>query len=347
MGLITQIKWWRRKSPNVTTNRTESMDPLYGSTKYYPISTPKSPFRLVLPKPGGGYYTQNEAFVELKKPIYGPNGDKPFAEILPSQTPSVGSPTLQVSNFKKIDPLNLPTEPGNYILRKLWDADRGTYMYTNALPLESALYWQYMNMEEYKHESLPNFYTIPNPDYVNNESVRQAEREEYERILKETFKLFGLYIFPSLPHNETLIPTLIADTALQIAVWNKSNPLIPDPNWVRPTQAEIELAKQNGTPIQTTAPLVTSWTEANRWTRSTIPDAYLNHWEVLEDGVWKKIEPTPTYWLASETGGWKNIWIEVPNNENSSRWDAKVINSILLVPPKYTYDQRLKMLLGL
>lgn len=347
---ITQIRYKRSKSLTVgiskgygTTDGT--MHPVYGSVKYYPSTTPRSPFVLKLPKPGGGYYTQNEAFVELKKPIYGPNNDKPFAETLPILTPVTEPRYLQVSNYTPIS--ILPTEPGNYILRKLYDKDRGSYMYSNALPLESSPYWYLMGFEEWKPEGMDNYHQELNPNWVDMDAINQAEKAAFEQALKDTFKLFGTYIFPSLPTNDPIIPGLIADTALQIAYWNLTHPLIPDPNWVKPTQAEIEAARLNGITLPTTAPLITTWTEANRWTASTIPAKFLYTWEILQNGTWKQIPVMNNYWLATTTGGWLNKLIEVPNNENSSIWDSKVTNNILLVPPKYTYDFKLKNLLGL
>lgn len=220
-------------------------------------------------------------------------------------------------------------------------------MYSNALPLESSSWWYLMNFEEWKPEGMPDYHQELNPNWVDIDAINQAEKASFEQILKDTFKLFGTYIFPSLPTNDPIIPGLIADTALQIAVWNQTHPLIPDPNWVKPTQTEIEDARLNGTVLPTTAPLVTSWTEANRWTSTTIPEKFLWTWEILQNGVWKQIPVMNNYWLATTTGGWLNKLIEIPNNENSSIWDGKVGLNIMLVPPKYTYDFKLKNLLGL
>lgn len=347
---ITQIRYRRDKSLSVSISKgygttDGTMHPVYGSIKYYPSSTPKSPYVLKLPKPGGGFYTQNEAFVELKKPIYGPNFDKQFIETLPTLTPITEPKYIMVSNFTPIS--ILPTEPGNYILRKLFDKDKGIYMYSNALPLESAPWWYLTGFEEWKPEGMENYHQELNPNWVDVDAINQAEKAEYERILKETFKLFGTYIFPSLPTNDPIIPGLIADTTLQIAYWNKTHDLIPDPNWVRPTQTEIEAAKLSGIPIQTTPTLITSWTEANRWTATTIPERFLYKWEILQNGVWKQLPVMNDYWLATASGGWLNKLLEIPNNVNSSIWDAKVGSNILLIPPKYTWDFKLKNLLGL
>lgn len=342
---ITQLKYWRDGISRGISSPVY-MDPVYGSPKYQPgpaflpMATSKKTLRL--PKPDGGYYTQSEAYVELMKPNW--NG-KSFPEALPILIPNIGSPTKQVSNYTKYP--TLPTDPTLlYILRKLYDPQKGIYQFTNAMSFEMACLGQNFGYEEWKISTMPDYHTEPDPDYVNNETIRNEQKLLYEQMLKDTFHLFGTYVFPSLQTNETVLPDMVSNTALQIKEWNKTHPLIPDPNWIPPTKDELNQYRISGT-NPPTAPLITSWKESNRWTLETVPERLHNKWAILQNGIWKNIPVMNDYWLASKDGGYIYKQIEIPNNENLSIWDAKVTLSILIVPPGYTWSQRLKNILGL
>ena len=129
---ITAVKYYRDG-----INQNRAMNPLYGSTKYYPSSTPRHPYQLALPKQDGGVYTQDEAYDILSLPNYGPNHDKPFVETLPHLTPSISSYII-VSNYTPISVQ--PTDPSvKYILRGI-SQQRGnniTYRNSSAMPFES------------------------------------------------------------------------------------------------------------------------------------------------------------------------------------------------------------------
>ena len=82
----------------------------------------------------------------------------------------------------------------------------------------------------------------------------------------------------------------------------------------------------------------------------------LGDWEWKEDGVKiggmftdPKIPLDTNHWLAMPDSGWKMIQMPVPQSEqeNSTQWQGKVNNTILLVPPTYPVDYRVKKLLGM
>ncbi len=326
---ITQVRY--KRVVNMSTSISKgygtsdgSMDPVYGSTKYYPLKTPLSPFRLTLPKPGGGFFTQAEAYNELMIPKWGINGDKVFSDTLPL-IPKLIPEFITVSNFVSFD-VEVPTDDTVlYILRKLVDSVKNTYMYTNAMPLVYALAGSYYGFTEWKKESDPYTKVIKNPDYEDLNPVREAKLLEYENILKATFKLFGKYIFPGLPTNTSIIPTLIADTALQQAYY--SSPWKP---W---------MTRETATSV---------WDESKRWTAETIPPEFLYHWEILQDGAWKVIPVMSDYWLAMPTvSGYVYKMLEIPNNAGMTVWDSFVNNTQLMIPPTYTASYRTKKLLGL
>lgn len=345
---ITQVYYARRISMSTSISKGYGsspvlMHPVYGLPKYQPapdfIPWSSSKKFLKLPNPNGELYSQAEAYDLLMQPIWGENGNKTFVDSLPVLKKQIHSQYIWVSNYTPIS--ILPTEPGNYILRKLFDADRGSYMYSNALPLESSQWWYLMGFEEWKREGDANAHQELNPDWEDVTNENNQIKLDVEALFKDTFKLYAEYLFPGLPINTTIIPSLIADTNLQIAYWNKSHPLIPDPNWV-PDRTKVGS-------ISNTVPLVTSWTEADRWTPDTIPTEFLFKWEIVQDGIRKQIPVMDDYWLAvPSTTGSKKIPREIPNNFNLSFWDTFV--NIILV--SYSSDRvsastRTKKLLGL
>ena len=90
------------------------------------------------------------------------------------------------------------------------------------------------------------------------------------------------------------------------------------------------------------------WDESQRWTLETIPDEFLFHWQICQDGAWKTIPVMDDYWLASkELSGYVYKMLEIPNNAERSTWDAFVEATQMLVPPNYTASYRTKRLLGL
>lgn len=351
---ITRIRYKRRKTMFATTsfgyelNNDGCMHPVYGDVKYYPSSTPRSPFRLVLPKPdGSGVYTQEEAYAELMKPIWGLDHDQVFDALLPIVPPPPSS-TTWISNFKPIDPAVTPSNDSLYIMRRVVSEIPKRYAYSNAVPSFIIPYGLDLGYIEYKKAGESDGYQGANPDYQSLNTTREQKLLEYENILKATFKLFGLYLFPALRTNELIIPTLIADTETQKLYWDKTHTKIPDPTWVMPTQEELAAAKLNGVNLPTIAPLISSWTEANRWTADTIPAEFLFSWEILQNGVWKKIPVMNDYWLAKkELSGYVQKMLEIPDNAERSNWDGFVEVTCELVPPKATSSQRIKRLLGL
>jgi len=350
---ITQLKYWRFGVSRGISSPVY-MDPVYGAPKYHPapLYPPKTPIILRLPKPGGGYYSQNQAFIELKKPIWGENGDKPFAEALPTLTPMVSQFIYDPDGqydwhvFDPNDPSTYPQGepdngrgwecedndyPGRYYQNIYWDNGAGLNAFT------------VLSIDRYRKQKInaTEPIIVPNPEYPIVMAKREAERALYEQMLKDTFKLFGTYVFPSLQTNEAILQQYVVNTSLQIKLWNKTHALIPDPNWVMPSKEEIEAGASSR------PPLVTSWTEADRWTIDTVPIQYHNRWSIKQNGEWKEIPVMNNYWLASSHGGWIYKKREIPENENSSQWDGFVNRTILLVPPKYSFDYKLKKLLGL
>jgi len=324
---ITQVFYKRSVSLNVSIskgygNSPVIMDSVYGLPKYHPAPNfpAKTPITLKLPKLEGGYYTKEEAYAILNNPIYGPDGNLPWVATLPKLTPNVGSPTNTYSNYKAFLEVMPTNDSDLYILRKYLPETKN-YMFTNAISL-SQLYVIALSQgfTHWKISTDPDSYTVDNPDYINNEIKRAKDRQDYEDALKAKFHLFGTYVFQGLPTNELVIPSLIADTNLQILYWNKTHPL------------------KEG---------LTTWKEENRWTVETIPSRFLFTWEIVQDGIRKQIPVMDDYWLAVKIQGYKNIEIEIPNNSLSTYWDIKVNYAIEMVPPIYTYQQQLKNLLGI
>lgn len=88
----------------------------------------------------------------------------------------------------------------------------------------------------------------------------------------------------------------------------------------------------------------------------TFPGYAIGQWEWFEDGVKiggmntnPKIALDPNHRLANPTTGWKYIVNVIQENTTLCQqlWKGKVDNTILIVPPQYNLDQRLKLLLGI
>lgn len=155
----------------------------------------------------GQYLYGTDALTQAQQPIWGDSGDKTINELLPTLTPDIGIKYFYTNNWHPILQDSLPTAEGMYILRK-WSGDyfggQKTYYKSNQIPLESSVYWLEMGFwEEWKLAELPDKTPVLNPDWVNNEEIRIAERAEYKRICQLCFVLMGDYSFPSLPYNNS------------------------------------------------------------------------------------------------------------------------------------------------
>lgn len=174
-------------------SRTATFDTLYGN------QTQANAHRLAIRDVNGNLLTGWDAYNLLSQPIWG-NGVT-FDELLPTLTPEQ-QPTYSVSNYHPFDPTNLPSQAGMYITRMLIPNDPyHRWMTFQAMPLESAIYWGMIGVEEYKLASLPDFTNEPNPEYLENVAIRAAEKAQYKQILFSTFTMLGDAIFPVMYDN--------------------------------------------------------------------------------------------------------------------------------------------------
>jgi hypothetical protein len=141
------------------------------------------------------------AYNQLIQPIWGPNGNQTFDEVLPDLT-AEQQPVYSVSNWHPFDPSNMPTQAGMYITRKLIPGDPyHRYMTFQAMPLESVIYWGLIGVEEYLPAGEPYFTDEPNPEYLENIAVRAAEKAQYKQLLFDTFVMLGDATFPIIYDN--------------------------------------------------------------------------------------------------------------------------------------------------
>lgn len=183
--------------------RMEVFDWQYG--RYGRGST--SPYKLAL-ETQDGYLYGTQALTELRKPVWGENGDQTFEDILPVLTPAVPqfiwdpTATFPWYPFDKNDTSTWPTsDPDN---GRGWECEApsgipGAHQYFQNMPYTTANIWGMLNIFQYRKqkvmidEPLP----VPNPMYPIIEAQRNAERAEYLHILQTTFTLMGNYSFPS------------------------------------------------------------------------------------------------------------------------------------------------------
>ena len=170
----------------------------------------------------GVLLTGEDAFIELEKPIWGPDGDKTFKEILPVLTPQVRrsipipDPDYQWHAFDPDDTTTWPTtNPGGGVevetgQIRAWECESvldppepSKHQYYQNMSYTTCSVWGQLKIFQYRKQrqgSADNV-SIPNPEYPIVEAIREAERVEYRQILFDTFKMLGTAIFPILYDN--------------------------------------------------------------------------------------------------------------------------------------------------
>jgi hypothetical protein len=283
---------WIGFAENAGKIRSEVYDTDYGkctpSTGNKPV---RSPFRLGLLK-NGKYLIQTEAFVELKKPIWGPNNNQMFEDILPFLTAPVPKYINSIDaqyEWHSFDKDN----PDTYPPTEIPDNGRGWECEDSRIPGKyyQNMYWSVadantwgdvLHIFRYRKQKLSSTepVQIPNPEYPIVEAKRAADRALYKQILQDTFDLLATYQFPGLPC---------------LGSWKWYEGDTPYTTVIIPQDCGHQLA------------------------------------------------------LLNAVGGWKMVLKPMPEADqiHHIQWDGFINNSILVVPPKYTLEYRVKRLLGM
>lgn len=250
----------------------------------------------------------------LNQPLWGPNGDKRFYELLPETGMKELPPQyiyLPEYFWREYDPENglAPDEVGEYYELGLQVENGGWRIIT--VPFDGTLtifdiLKQYNLFTHYrkKKTNLGNVTEI-NPDYAPAVAVREQERAYMKTLLEETFITTASHVFPGLPLNDILAANLVQK-------YNLSSTDDIDPDWL--------------------------W----KWM------------ELGEDGVWVSIPIDPNNPLATpgpNSGGWKTFRkILNPNVETSQLtlfWKALLDKGYDHNGKVYTPDEKVKLILGL
>lgn len=182
-------------------SRTETHDTEYGrfGKQVY------NPYLLALPK-NGKYLTKSTALTQLNKPIWGPNGNQPFYELLPVLPPAVsqylssGDYYYPWHEFDPNDTSTWPTEnPDN---GRGWECEDKTYpgRYYQNLFIDTCPIWGMLNIYRYRKQKRDlEVVVIDNPDYPIVEAERESKYEELVNLVKSTLVPMGYYSFATLP----------------------------------------------------------------------------------------------------------------------------------------------------
>jgi hypothetical protein len=176
----------------------------------------------------GKLIKRQEAFNFLSQPNW--NG-KPFYDLLPTLTPDIGVPHLMISNWKEYDfhdPAKRPLEDEIYSLRRKSGLS-WIHFQDSTLSWEQMGVWHSFGVDQYKRADDAEYYSIDNPDYINNELIRTAEKNLYKQLLYDNMVMMGDAVFPSLYDNTYPVNVeakLLANTKLQTELgvtWTNGN----------------------------------------------------------------------------------------------------------------------------
>lgn len=345
-------------------------DPVNGDQKRY------SGVKLSLEK-NGSYLTGNDALIELEKPIWGPDGNKTFKELLPILTPAVPEYINSMNAnypwfpFDPNDPTTFPTTmPDNgrgWECESVMDPpDPNRHQYYQNMTLESVPYWGVLKIFQYrKQKLLKETVSVYNEQYPIVEAQRAAQWAEYKQLLFDTFTMLGKALFPRLYENywpTNLVDQLIANTTLQMKIWDQTHPPIetwetrPNPKY-DPT---LPKSSANSPTIRVNVKTST-WKEENRWKteadiRALEPKHHLLYrWFIMDaNGVYQE---TPIV-----EGKYRESYKYVPwlaaSDINFVQWNGFVSRTILNVEapgywknglwvPPVPANKRVKLLLGI
>jgi hypothetical protein len=333
--------------------------------------------KLALEK-NGVLLTGNDAFVELEKPIWGQDGNKTFKEILPTLTPAVPEwinssdghyPWFPFDpNDTSTWPTTLPDNGRGWECEALLDPpDPNRHQYYQNMTLESLPYWGALKIFQYRKQKMSDIETVPvyNDQFPIVEAQRLAEWTEYKQILFDTFTMLGTAVFPILYDDHypiDLVANLIANTKLQMSIWDETHPPIetyetkPNPKY-DPTQP---ISNTNQPTIRVKVKTSTG-KEVNRWKneadiRATEPRHHLLYrWFIMDaNGVYQE---TPVI-----EGKYRQSFVYKPwlaaSDINFIHWNGYVQRTILSVEkpgywqnglwvPPVPADRRVKLLLGI
>lgn len=187
--MLKKVGWVYKPDEFHTMSKFEDFDTEYGQSGppwNKPISNPIANERW-----SRNGLTGIELFNELELPIYGPDGNKKFGELLPVITKSEPA-TLQVSNWKKY-PDFIPDYPiGTIFNLRTEIAPKKYKVFANAI--YDAFWWSVFQ-PEWKVDGSSNYTTIDNPAYPEY----QQKLVDWKNIVLQYLIPQGLYRYPGLP----------------------------------------------------------------------------------------------------------------------------------------------------
>lgn len=284
-------KWSYNSSGSLSnrSSRTETYDDEYGAVS----KGTRSPYYLGLVM-NGIVKEKWAALAELKKPIWGENGDKTFGELLPD-VPTLPSPTINLAHgrlYNESPDFYKPTEFGSY---ELWKQLANGSWQKIVFPYENEnelMYWnilkQYGAFTHFKKEGSAN--SIPNPDYAPALQAQIEKLAEAELLLSKTFRIIGGIVFPALPLNDKLIAELLGKYS--------------DPTKVPYFE-----------------------------TSEDIPDKALWNWFEVINGTKVDIPEDPNHPLAYPYTGWKIVRRPIKPENEVGMWDDYAIRLIGYTDP--------------